>query len=290
VGTRFVALAALAVAVVGVSADDRSAALSFASRAAQPGELVVATIAGPNRTVANTPVTVKAFGHSIPAFPTGEREWQALIGIDLDVKPGTYPVSAAIGDITTARNLVVGSKIFRTRRLTVDPGFVTPPETEAARIADEAKLLERTYAASAPQRLWTPFAVPVPQPTNSAFGTRSIFNGEPRSPHAGTDFRSPAGTRIKAPNTGRVVIARELFFSGNTVVIDHGLGLFSLLAHLSRIDVHEGDQVERGALVGLVGATGRVTGAHLHWAVRADDARVSALSLLALAGESPAGP
>jgi murein DD-endopeptidase MepM/ murein hydrolase activator NlpD len=130
----------------------------------------------------------------------------------------------------------------------------------------------------------------VPQPANSAFGTRSVFNGEPRSPHAGTDFLSPAGTRIKAPNAGRVMIARELFFSGNTVVIDHGLGLFSLLAHLSRIDVHEGDLVERGALVGLVGATGRVTGPHLHWAVRAGDARVSALSLLALAGGPPAAP
>ena len=264
-GTRFVALAALAVAVVGVSADDRSAALSFASRAAQPGELVVATIAGPNRTVANTPVTVKAFGHSIPAFATGEREWQALVGIDLDVKPGTYPVSAAIGDITTARNLVVGSKIFRTRRLTVDPGFVTPPETEAARIADEAKLLERTYAASAPQRLWTPFAVPVPQPTNSAFGTRSIFNGTPRNAHGGADFLSPAGTPVAAPSAGHV-------------------GLCPMLAHLSKIDVHEGDSASARQRVGLVGATGRVTGPHLHWAVRINGARVDPLSVLALLG------
>jgi murein DD-endopeptidase MepM/ murein hydrolase activator NlpD len=159
------------------------------------------------------------------------------------------------------------------------------------RINRENALLQHAYAGSEPARLWKgPFLRPVPQPANSAFGTRSVFNGEPRSPHAGTDFLSPAGTRIKAPNAGRVMIARELFFSGNTVVIDHGLGLFSLLAHLSRIDVHEGDLVERGALVGLVGATGRVTGPHLHWAVRAGDARVSALSLLALAGGPPAAP
>src|SRR4029079_3440240 len=102
----------------------------------------------------------------------------------------------------------------------------------------------------------------------------------------GTDFLSPAGTRVKAPNAGRVVVARDLFFSGNTVVIDHALGLVSMLAHLPRIDVHEGDPVERGALVGLVGATGRVTGPHLHWAVRGGDASVRALSLLALGGEA----
>jgi murein DD-endopeptidase MepM/ murein hydrolase activator NlpD len=159
------------------------------------------------------------------------------------------------------------------------------------RIQRENALLQQVYASSDAARLWSaPFVRPVPQEANSAFGTRSVFNGEPRSPHAGTDFLSPAGTRVKAPNAGRVAIARELFFSGNTVVIDHGLGLFSLLAHLSRLDVHEGDLVERGALIGLVGATGRVTGPHLHWAVRAGDARVSALSLLALAGGPAAAP
>ena len=92
------------------------------------------------------------------------------------------------------------------------------------------------------------------------------------------------------PTRGRIAVARALYFSGNTVIIDHGLGLFSMLAHLSAIDVHEGDRVTAGQLIGRVGATGRVTGPHLHWAVRAGDARVDPLSLLALLGKPPASP
>jgi murein DD-endopeptidase MepM/ murein hydrolase activator NlpD len=128
----------------------------------------------------------------------------------------------------------------------------------------------------------------VPQPANSRFGTRSVFNGEARSPHGGTDFLSPAGTPVRAPNSGRVVAARELYFAGRTVMIDHGAGVFSQLAHLSRIDVREGESVRPGQVVGQVGATGRVTGAHLHWAVRVAGARVDALSLLALLGGASA--
>jgi murein DD-endopeptidase MepM/ murein hydrolase activator NlpD len=119
---------------------------------------------------------------------------------------------------------------------------------------------------------------------NSAFGTRSIFNGQPRNAHGGADFLSPAGTAVHAPNAGRVLVARDLYYSGNTVIIDHGLGLFSMFAHLSAFDTREGDRVEAGAIVGRVGATGRVTGPHLHWAVRANGARVDPLSLLAVLG------
>ena len=122
---------------------------------------------------------------------------------------------------------------------------------------------------------------PVPGAANSAFGTRSVYNGKPRTPHGGADFLSPGGTPVHAPNAGRIAVARALYFTGNTVVIDHGLGVFSLLAHLSVIDVHEGDLVAAGAVVGQVGATGRVTGPHLHWAVRRRCARRSA-PLLAL--------
>jgi murein DD-endopeptidase MepM/ murein hydrolase activator NlpD len=168
----------------------------------------------------------------------------------------------------------------------VDEAFVTPPASEEARIERDARLLESVWAAPPSDRRWTePFVRPVPQPANSAFGTRSVFNGKPRNPHGGADFLSPSGTPVHAPNAGRIVVARELYFSGNTVVIDHGLGLFSLLAHLSAIDAREGDSVEAGQLIGRVGATGRVTGPHLHWAVRASGARVDPLSLLAMLGE-----
>jgi len=179
--------------------------------------------------------------------------------------------------------------VFRTRRLTVNEAFVTPPASEQARIDREAALLNSVWNASAPERLWAAaFVRPVPQEANSAFGTRSIFNGKPRNAHGGADFLSPSGTPIHAPNAGRVAVARDLYFSGNTVIIDHGLGLFSMLAHMSAIDVHEGDRVTAGQVLGRVGATGRVTGPHLHWAVRASGARVDPLSLLSVLGQTSA--
>ena len=150
--------------------------------------------------------------------------------------------------------------------------------------------MDRTHVnewLTAYERLWrAPFERPVPGPSNGRFGARSVFNGQARSPHAGADFSSEAGTPVKAPNAGKVVAARELFFTGNTVIVDHGAGVSSLLAHLSRIDVHEGDLVTPGEIIGAVGATGRVTGPHLHWAVRVGRARVDPLSLLAVLGSS----
>jgi murein DD-endopeptidase MepM/ murein hydrolase activator NlpD len=131
-------------------------------------------------------------------------------------------------------------------------------------------------------RLWNgPFVLPVADPANSNFGSRTIFNGQPRSPHGGVDFASAAGTPVAAAGGGRIAIADDLFFTGNTIVIDHVLGLFSVLEHLSAMSVVEGDVVERGSTVGRVGATGRVTGAHLPWGVRLNGARVDPMSLLA---------
>jgi murein DD-endopeptidase MepM/ murein hydrolase activator NlpD len=271
-------------AAATIHANDRAVEVTFASRASQPGELVVVTIVASGEPNAKATTHLKAFGHDVRPFAAGDRKWQALVGIDLDVKPGTYPVAAWVDDLTTTRNLVVVAKTFRTRRLTVNPDFVTPPESEAARIAEEAKLLERTWASSAAERLWTAFSAPVPQSTNSAFGTRSIFNGTPRNAHGGADFLSPSGTPIAAPSAGRIAVARNLYFSGNTVIIDHGLGMFSMLAHMSAIEVHEGQVVASQQPLGLVGATGRVTGPHLHWAVRVNGARVDPLSVLALLG------
>jgi murein DD-endopeptidase MepM/ murein hydrolase activator NlpD len=260
--------------------------ISARSRSLQPGELVVLSIVLPEP---SAQISVRAFDRDVVAYSDGERGWRALVGIDLDVKPGTYAVTVEAGAgasrMHASYDLRIVPRAFRTRRLTVNEAFVTPPPSEQARIDREAALLAGVWNTPATQRLWTdPFVRPVPQDANSAFGTRSIFNGKPRNAHGGADFLSPAGTPIQAPNAGRVAVARSLYFSGNTVIIDHGLGLFSMLAHLSAIDVREGDRVTAGQLLGRVGATGRVTGPHLHWAVRASGARVDPLSLLALLG------
>jgi len=252
------------------------------SRSMQPGELVVLTIASPQA----TEVRVRVFDRAASPFADGAHRWRALIGIDLDVKPGTYPVAVDADDgESTVYNLVVAHHRFPTRKLTVDPAYVTPPASEQARIEREAALLAAAFDRSAPDRLWTgSFVRPVAEPANSAFGTRSVFNGQARNPHGGADFMSGTGTPIHAPNSGRIVVARNLYYSGNTVVIDHGLGVFSMLAHMSAFDAREGDRVVAGQVVGRVGATGRVTGPHLHWAVRVGGARVDPLSLLALLG------
>jgi murein DD-endopeptidase MepM/ murein hydrolase activator NlpD len=117
------------------------------------------------------------------------------------------------------------------------------------------------------------------------FGHRRVFNGQPRAPHSGADLRATTGTPIYAANRGRIVLAKELFFSGNAVYVDHGHGLYTTYLHLSKIDVAVGQMVERGQQLGLAGATGRVTGAHLHWGVRLVDARVDPFSLIRIGAQ-----
>jgi len=278
---RWLFLPAVAVWLLA-AADERTIDISVHSRSIRPGELAVLTVVPP---AGSDSVQIRAFDHDVPAFRTGDRTWEALVGIDLDVHPGKYAVSVTAGAARAVHELVVEKRTFPTRRLKVDEAFVTPPPSEQARIEREAALLAATWKAVSPERLWTGlFVRPVAEPANSAFGTRSIFNGKPRNAHGGADFLSPAGTPVHSPNAGRVVIARSLYFSGNTIIVDHGLGLFSMFAHLSAMDVREGERVNAGQIVGKVGATGRVTGPHLHWTVRATNARVDPLSLLAVLG------
>lgn len=261
--------------VVAAAAPAAAQTVALRARAMQPGEVVQVTVAE-----AEAPVTVRAFDRDWAVYADGDR-WRALVGIDLDTKPAAYDLVVTTARGAVHRKLTVQPHVFPTRRLTVDPDLVHPPPEMQERIEREARELHDLWTHSAPQRLWmAPFTRPVPDPANSAFGTRSVYNGEPRSPHSGADFLSPAGRPIEAPNDGRVVLAAPLYFTGNTVIIDHGAGLFSLLAHLSTLDVHAGDAVSAGQVVGRVGATGRVTGPHLHWTVRLDNARVDPLSLL----------
>jgi murein DD-endopeptidase MepM/ murein hydrolase activator NlpD len=277
-----VTIALLAALLPALTAPQGSAiAVTATARSIQPGEVVVLTIAGPD---AATPVTVRAFDRDWPTFADGRRR-RVLIGIDLAVTPGRYPVAIAAGEARTTYPLVVKARAFATRRLTVDPDLVNPPPEALERIAQETRELERAWTESANVNLWDgPFVRPVKEAANSAFGTRSFYNGQARTPHGGADFASPEGTPIASPNAGRVVLAASRYFTGGTVVIDHGLGLFSLFAHLSTLDVKVGDTVKPGTIVGNVGSTGRVTGPHLHWAVRANGARVDPLSLLSVLG------
>jgi murein DD-endopeptidase MepM/ murein hydrolase activator NlpD len=234
-----------------------------------------------------TTVTATAFDRAVPLGRTGDGVWEGLIGVDVLQAAGTYPVSVkAAGPDgwmeSTHTSVTVKPRKFGIRGLRVNPNFVEPPADDARRIVAEAERLNTIFGSVSERRWQGPFRAPVAGQATSNFGTRSVFNGRPRSPHAGIDYRGAVGTPIVAPNAGRVVLADDLFFTGNTVVVDHGLGLFSLFAHLSRIDVKAGDDVTTGAAVGLVGATGRVTGPHLHWSVRLGAARIDPSLLLLL--------
>jgi len=258
--------------------------ISSTAQLVQPGSVVLMIVAcrePPDR------VVVSAFGKEVVFYPDpGGKTWRGLVGVDLERRPGKYVLIVKATregqpELAVPHELRVAPKRFPTRRLNVAPRYATPPEAAFERIRLESERLGALFRSVTPHRWSGPFLLPVGDDPTSNFGARSIFNGQSRNPHAGIDFKSREGTPVRAPNAGLIVLGEDLFFTGNTVVVDHGLGLYSLFAHLSRIDVAPGEVVESGATLGLVGATGRVTGPHLHWAVRLNEARVDPISLVA---------
>ena len=214
-------------------------------------------------------------GRKLAFFPgRGEGTWYALAGVDVEapVGPSTLLIAvrlAAGGLRDMSRTVEIHAAHYRTGALTVAPRFVEPDAEAQKEIAADASLKQQVFAASAPAPLWGgSFRPPVSAEPTDSFGTRRLFNGKLASIHKGMDFRAAAGTVVRAGNSGVVVLARPLYYEGNCVVIDHGLGLYTIHMHFSRIDVREGQRVRTGDPLGLSGATGRVTGPHLHWAVR----------------------
>ncbi|MFA7536130.1 MAG: M23 family metallopeptidase [Desulfuromonadales bacterium] len=211
----------------------------------------------------------------------------ALLGADLGMPPGIYPVtiSGIDGkgrDFAASLPLQIRAVERPEERLRLPAEMVTPrtPAT-IERIGREKKMLTLLFADDSAPPLWNGFIRPVNDPFGSMFGLRRILNGEPRSPHAGIDFRSPRGTPVRASGRGRAILVDDLYFTGRTVVLDHGAGLFSLYAHLDRTFCRTGELLERGAVLGEVGSTGRSTGPHLHWGFKLAGDRIDPLALLA---------
>ena len=230
-------------------------------------------------------------GHTPPFWQDSSREnvRRALLGVDLERPAGQYHLTLAAqlesGERVTCSALVsVKAGRFAIERLRVGRQFVELSPKDLERTEQERQRLRELFAGVTPKRLWQgSFRLPVEGVRASGnFGRRRVLNGQRRSPHSGEDFPATAGALVHAAQRGRVVLAEELFFSGNTVVLDHGLGLFTFYGHLESIAVKVGDMVEVGAPLGRVGATGRVTSAHLHWAIRLNEARVDPLQLVAL--------
>jgi murein DD-endopeptidase MepM/ murein hydrolase activator NlpD len=277
-------LLSFAAASETASPQDEAIAFVHIERSLQPGEAILleARSSHPLRQL-----IIEAFGREFPAFSEdGGLRWTGLAGIDLEIKPGRYKVKLSGADIdgmsvAVQDVLIVAGKKFPVRKLTVDEKYVTPPADVQVRINKERERVNGIFATTTPERLWNgPFRLPVPGKVISAFGKRSIYNGQPRGSHRGTDFQGAVGTPIRAPNAGNVVLAANLYYSGNTVILDHGLGLYSYFGHMSAFSIKEGDRVKTGDIVGKVGATGRVTGPHLHWTVRLAESCIDPLSLV----------
>jgi len=226
---------------------------------------------------------------AFPMIKTGAlQKFIAFVGLDLALKPGNYYLYVTLLNVngqqqSKKEQIIVLPKEFPVKKLWVDEKFVTPPKDSLERIARESELLSAIYGMYTPMWLGEgEFIIPSEGEISPNFGERRIFNNQPRSPHSGTDISSPFGAEVKTSNSGSVVVANDLYYSGKTVVIDHGLGVFSLYCHFSKFKVRIGDQVSKGDVIGEIGATGRVTGPHLHWAFKISGSRVNPLSLLQL--------
>lgn len=220
------------------------------------------------------------------AFSSETGIYEGLIGIDLSTSPATYEIKviATDGDnrvYSSALSLRVEKVDFGTQALSLPSYMVDLDAKTLERVNQEARKLEALFQTSRDERLWEGgFIRPVEGEISTGFGLTRVINGQQRSQHAGVDLRAEKGTSVLASNHGVVVLVDELFFSGTSVILDHGWGLYSMYFHLSEALVKEGNRVRAGALLGRVGSTGRSTGPHLHWGIRISGARVDPFALL----------
>jgi len=208
---------------------------------------------------------------------TGSKHWQAIVGIPLSAKPGSHQLTVSSGQGKQSNiTFDVKPKTYKEQHITLtNKRQVNPLTADLERITREKRLMVAAFTdwntSLTPSMI---LAKPTTGPLSSPFGLRRFFNDQPRNPHSGLDIAAPEGTLIQAPAEAIVVATGDYFFNGSTVLLDHGHGLVTMYCHMSRIDVSEGDHVQLNDTIGLVGKTGRVTGAHLHWSVSLNNARV----------------
>lgn len=262
-------------------------ALKLSAAATSQGSLLLAEVVG-TKSLPN--ITSEWDGHALPLWKEGEttRVLHGLIGIDLEKPAGQYEWKISWAgddgkDASCQMLVAVRTGRFPTEHLKVEGKYVQPDPEQQKRAEEDQKKLRAIYDTTTPERLWDgKFQLPLKDvATGGNFGRRRVLNGESRSPHAGVDFPVAAGTPVFASQSGKVVLAEELYYSGNTVVIDHGYGIYTLYCHLSKIGVNAGDTITAGDELGKVGATGRVTGPHLHWGLTIQHARVNGMQIVA---------
>ncbi len=202
--------------------------------------------------------------------------------VDMGTKPGEYKIELDTADVKTSLPLVVKKADFPSISLTLPEGKVFPNKKDLKRAIREADKLKKIWPVST-EKLWSgEFILPLENGISTVFGTKRVINKKKNSIHRGMDIRGKHGEKVKASNRGRVVLAEELFFGGNTVILDHGREIYTIYMHLSAFSVKRGDIVSKGDIIGLVGSTGRVSGPHLHFGVKIMGANTNPVSLIGL--------
>jgi murein DD-endopeptidase MepM/ murein hydrolase activator NlpD len=270
--------AALAATGVALAAAAAAADNVLPQAAAVPGGVAIVSV---GRLPAPQPRVVFD-GRRVLVERVGDT-WQAVVGLPLALKPGVHELSLVDGEKAAGTvRFDVRRHQYAAQRLTIaNRRQVDPDPADLLRIEQEQATMQRAFST------WTDLALdglafdlPAAGPMSAAFGLRRYFNDEPRQPHSGLDIAGPVGTPVVAPAAGVVLETGDYFFNGLTVILDHGRGLVTMYNHLSRIDVAKGARVARGEALGAMGATGRVTGPHLHWSVSLNNARVDPMLFL----------
>ena len=197
-------------------------------------------------------------------------QYTAVVGLPLNLKPGEYYIEGSQGNGVELQKkfFVVKNKKYTTQHITIkNKRKVNPYAKDMDRILEEKKRKQKARQHYSQKGVDLDLVIPVEGIKTGSFGKRRVFNGQPRRPHSGMDIAAETGTPVLAPAAGTVIETGDFFFSGNLIYLDHGQGLITLFAHLDEIDVSVGNQVKKGQVIGRVGATGRVTGPHLHWSL-----------------------
>ena len=241
-----------------------------------PGDIMIVTVRG-----VNGPVDGAFNGRKIYFNPSKD-VFRAVVGIDLFIEPGSYPLDVAAIGSTEHRTIVVQKKEYPVQHLKLPKDMVELSPENEARVARELKLTSSLWPNET-GRVWDGgFINPREGKISTLFGVRRFMNMIPKNPHTGVDVEAEEGEQVRAPNNGVVALVDDLYYSGNSVVLDHGQGLYTMFFHLSKVLVKPGQQIKKGEVIALVGSTGRSTGAHLHWGVRVQGARVDPMELIKL--------
>ena len=260
-----------------VLAKTASPSVAISPRKPGPGDIMVVTVNAVKGPVEG------AFKGKIVHFNPIKRTLKAIVGIDLNTEPGTYPLDITIDGRKLVKQVEVVKKKYPVQRLTLPEGMVELSAENEARVEREQKRTAILWPVDS-LRIWDGnFIDPLPgKKIGTPFGVRRIINKVPKNSHSGVDVTADEGEPVHAPNDGVVVLVDDLFFSGKSVVLDHGQGIYTMFFHLSKINVKYGQAVMKGDVIALVGSTGRATGAHLHWGARVQGAKVDPLQLIKL--------